>query len=91
MNYEERIAELAETFPTLEGAPLRPWNAEQFEKWAMNKGGSGLTHSAQFVLRVWSCNHAWKIGRFDALDAMFAWDARHREAFINWTQAPWIR
>lgn len=34
MNYEIRIAELAETFPTLREAPLRPWNAEAFDAWA---------------------------------------------------------
>lgn len=40
MNYEIKIAELAETFPTLQGAPLRPWDARAFESrvWLASRG-----------------------------------------------------
>lgn len=91
MKYEERIVRLAETFPTLEDAPLRPWDAERFEEWAMRQAGSGLLHSARFVLKVWAIDHPWKVGPFDVFHAVFSWDERHRNAFANWAKAPWIR
>lgn len=88
MNYEERIAQLAESFPTLERAPLRPWDADRFETWAMNQTSSGAKHAARFVLGVWA-DIEWRIGRFNVLAAMGAWDMFHRAAFVKWCSAPW--
>jgi hypothetical protein len=91
MHYENKIAALAETFPTLQGAPLRPWDARAFEKWAFEQHGSGLRHAAQFVLAVWSVNEPWKIGRFEVFAAMGAWDTAHHQAFVAWSSSPWTR
>ena len=41
MHYENKIAALAETFPTLQDAPLRPWDARAFENWAFEQHGDG--------------------------------------------------
>ena len=89
MNYEIKIAELAETFPTLQGAPLRPWDAEKFDAWACNEVSSGLQHAARFILAVWAGHVSWRMGRFDAVGAMAAWDRAHRDAFIAWCSSPW--
>lgn len=91
MSYETKIAELAETFPTLQGAPLRPWDARAFEKWASERQGTGLRYAAQFVLSVWSVDEPWTIGRFDIFAAMGAWDTTHRQAFVKWCSSPWTR
>lgn len=90
MNYEIKIAELAETFPTLRGAPLRPWNSEAFDAWAAQQYGSGLAHAARFVLAVWANNAQWRIGKFDAVNALGTWDAEHRSAFLAWAASPWF-
>lgn len=87
--YEERIARLAETFPTLEKAPLRPWDAQRFDQWACRQPSSGLCHAARFVLAVWAANVKWRIGKFDVIEAFGAWDKFHREAFVKWCSAPW--
>jgi hypothetical protein len=91
MNYEIKIAELAETFPTLQGAPLRPWDADKFDAWACEQWGSGLLHAARFVLAIWAVDATWRIGRFDAMNAVAAWDATHRQAFAAWCSSAWWR
>ena len=91
MQYEIKIGELAKAFPTLNNAPLQPWNAETFDSWACEQGGSGLQHAARFVLAVWAIDATWRIGRFDAMNALAAWDETHRKAFAAWCSSPWWR
>jgi hypothetical protein len=90
MNYEIKIAELAETFPTLRDARIRPWDADAFDAWACDQLGSGLQHAARFVLAVWAVDATWRMGRFDAMNALGTWDAEHRSAFLAWANSPWF-
>ena len=87
--FEKKIVQLARTFPTLEKAPLEPWDAQAFDAWALQQAGSGLLHAARFVLAVWACRYPWQIGPFDAVSAIAAWDAAHRGAFVQWCTVPW--
>lgn len=49
-----RIVELARKFPTLERAPLDPWDADKLDEWAAGAAGtSGSRHAAAFILAVW--------------------------------------
>lgn len=90
-NYEIEIAKLSETFPTLKGAPLQPWNADAFDAWACEQWGSGVQHAARFVLAVWAVDATWRVGRFDAMSALTAWDEAHRKAFAQWCLSAWWR
>lgn len=87
-DYNERIAQLAESFPVLAKAPLRPWDPEQFEKW-VDQEDSALLHAARFILAVWGPDAQWSIGRFDIMEALRAWDKPQRDAFAAWYSSPW--
>ncbi len=51
-----RLAALARTFPSLDNAPLEPWDPEKFDRWArvLSSGGQ---HAARFILAVWNGNN----------------------------------
>ena len=91
MNKRERMAELAESFPTLEGAPgVAPFDAERLDQWADGGGrGSGSQHAVRFILAVWNYRNDWKVGDFNAVRAMGVWDDSHRDAFRQWCAEPW--
>ena len=49
-----KIIRLARNFPTLEDAPLEPWDPVVFDAWAAGPAGtSGSRHAAAFILAVW--------------------------------------
>ncbi len=49
-----KIIRLARSFPTLEGAPLEPWDPVVFDAWTAGPTGtSGSRHAAAFILAVW--------------------------------------
>jgi hypothetical protein len=86
---EQRIAQLAETFPTLRGAPgLYPWKPRELED-ACGRLSSGGVHAARFVLACWNSYHPWRCGPFLVLEAFGTWDDEHRAAFVAWAQDPW--
>lgn len=82
---------LAESFPTLCRAPgVRPFDAEVLDTWASGPApSSGAFHAARFVLAVFNNRAPWQCGRFDIVEAMWTWDAAHRQAFLGWARAPW--
>ena len=49
-----------------------------------------MLHAARFVLNVWNSEDEWKIGRFNVVNAMAAWDHEQRAAFLRWAQDPWF-
>lgn len=90
LELRERMARLAETFPTLRGrAGVRPWDPSRFmreEKAAWTSPAS--REALRFVLSVWNTqNPTGK--RFNASSAMASWDEQHREAFRAWAARPW--
>jgi hypothetical protein len=92
------MSALAESFPTLRGrVGVRPWNQLAFAR-GMSGGQSYCEkQAAAFVLAVWNggtydepwwCESPYRVGRFDAVDAMARWDSAHQAAFIAWCQNP---
>lgn len=50
---------------------------------------TGERHAACFVACVWNPGYAREKGwKFDALEVLGSWDARNRQAFLNWAQTP---
>jgi hypothetical protein len=88
---EERIQQLALTFPALRrAAGVQPWQPHQLDVWACGPlPGEGALHAARFVLALWDNAGAWCCGRFDAIEALAAWDGPHRGAFLTWVARPW--
>ena len=93
MTAQERIVELALTFPSLRRWALtevRPWEANRFDAWAAE---SALSHgekvSARFVLAVWDPKAEWRSGRFNLMEALRIWDPEHRAAYLAWASDPW--
>lgn len=87
----DKMLSLATRFPTLAACPLTTWDAHAFDAWAVGpQATAGSMHAARFVLAVWNAQGAWKVGRFDAVDALAGWDAEHRAAFVDWASAPWF-
>lgn len=97
---EERMTLLCQSFPTLARVPgASPWNQHAFAKWASGPAPTGASRqAAAFVLSVWNgCtpldggwwNEApYHVGRFDPVEALGRWDARHAEAFREWCSDP---
>lgn len=87
---DQRMLELADSFPSLRGL-MTTWNAKALEEWACGPApGSGALMAAQFVLSVWNQYEHWKCGRFDFHRAVCCWDQRHRQALFDWMQDPWF-
>lgn len=54
MTEHAKIIRLARSFPTLEDAPIEPWEPVAFDAWAAGPAGtSGSRHAAAFILAVW--------------------------------------
>ncbi|RUL84024.1 hypothetical protein [Tautonia sociabilis] len=88
---EERIAELARTFPSsLVGAPgIKPWEPRNLDSWAASVVSSGERQAACFILAVWDSGSAWDCGHFDLMKALSTWDEAHHRAFLTWAAEPW--
>jgi len=86
----QRMTALAESFPTLRGAPgVAPWKPDRLDRWAAGPTpGSGAKHAARFVLAVANLHRSWRAGPFDAIGAVCAWDHAHRIAFQRWVANP---
>ena len=99
-----RIAQLAQTFPSLRGKPgVAPWDVLAFLKWAM-VASHGELLAAKFVLSVWNPSTDWgelaverkimKKGgaftRFDLFEAMNVWDDLHVRAMAAWMNRPFF-
>jgi len=85
------MRDLMKSFPSVVGAPgVLCWDANVLDRWAADSAVShGELVTARFLLAVWDSDHDWRCGRFDVMDAMRVWDARHREAFLRWAGRPW--
>lgn len=78
------MSSIAETFPTLNGAPgVRPFDPTRLKRWAREGGhGSGSIHAFRFVMEVAREHHA--LGAFDVVKAVGTWDQAHRAALAAW-------
>lgn len=85
-----RFVSLCWSFPSLQEAPgIEPWRPEDLDAWAIGPAGTaGSRHAAAFVLAVWA-PAPWRVGPFDAVEALKVWDERHRAAFTAWAKDPW--
>ena len=98
-NNRAAIVLLARAFNALEhAAGLDPWNPDALYYWSVeNLHTDAERHCASFILELWNEDyldvidgeHGGRLGRFDALRAVAAWDHAHRAAFAVWTLDPW--
>lgn len=94
-SFAEYLSRLAESFPSLRGAPgVRPFDAMALKSWAgALRFASSARYAASFVLEV----HRGRVGRphpldpFDVASAFLRWDDDHRAAFAAWAAAPRLR
>ena len=88
-----RMTLLAETFPTLRGAPgVDPWEPHELNRWAAGPRSPGERLAARFVLNLWSGGNDvedWECGPFEVFEALARWDDEHRRAFATWALNPW--
>ena len=79
-----RLADLAETFPSLRGAPgVRPFQTSTLHEWAQDERRSGKErHAALFILSV---SNPY-LNDFKLPFALRAWDAQHVTAFVRWVE-----
>jgi hypothetical protein len=91
MDPKDRIADLAETFPSLQDADgVRPWDADAFDRWAAEAALAPDTlATARFILDVWDPRCPWLAGKFDLMTALLIWDEEHHDVFLYWAQDPW--
>lgn len=55
INHYPRMTELARLFPTLDNAPVDPWDPHKLDNWACDAAPShGGVYAARFMLAVWS-------------------------------------
>ena len=85
---EDRIQQLARSFPSLRGLVEKKWNPESLDEWAAGVASTGERLAVQFVLAVWNQHHEWKCGKFDVIDASSTWDEEHWNAFRAWADRP---
>jgi len=85
--FDERLAALAEQFPTLHGANgLKPFRADMLLEYANKNGGSGMRHAAAFIANIYNHKNGFNLGA-----AVSTWDAEHRAAFAAWAVDPFWR
>src|SRR4051812_8026932 len=78
----ERMTDLAESFPCLQGARgVNPFEPEELNRWAVGGASHGERVTASFILAVWDSSTDWEAGRFDLMKALNLWSPSHREAF----------
>ena len=88
----QRLSALARSFPSLREADgVAPFEPRVLEKWACASATNDYArHAACLVLHLYNARTPWKIGRFDVLQAMRAWDDDHRLAFLAWVKEPFF-
>lgn len=81
-----------------------PWDQNDFVRWACCDASTQEQHAARFMLSLFDPNRDWsayarqelgirdaithRVGPFDVIEAMGAWDKANRAAFNNWAQEP---
>lgn len=66
---------------------FQPWDAQAVDN--LRGLSSGEEHAVCFLLGVWDPgNREWQHARFDAIEALAAWDEERREAFVSWAVEP---
>jgi len=93
------IATLARAFHALAKADgIDPWDPDLLYRWSVEHLHTDAErHCARFILGVWNqddfeeldAENDGRLGRFDSLRAVSAWDHAHRTAFAVWTLDPW--
>lgn len=93
-NHLDRWRAIVHSFPSLSRhlrADCAPEDVAQFLRSAAVTSVS--KHAALFALAVWSGSNAsmkaWRVGQFDAVSAVAAWDSEHVAAFVRWCEAPY--
>ncbi len=85
INFSRDTQRLAARFPGLENAAgVWPWNPNRLDIWAAEEASDATAvHAARLVLYIWNRNMDWQCGRFDMMEALDAWDQRHRKPFLE--------
>jgi hypothetical protein len=87
---ETKMSNFAMSFPSLRGAPgVKLWDAKTLDRWAKAGPSHGERVTARFVLAVWNSDTDWECGKFDLMEALSVWDAKHHTAFLAWVREPW--
>jgi hypothetical protein len=88
---QERIEQLARSFPSLQDAPgVSPWDPAKLDDWAASPvPGTAARCAVQFVLSVWNLSQTWRCGPFHVVNTFTIWDEDHRSAFLAWATDPW--
>ena len=88
---ESDLTRLAQSFPSLEGAPgADPWNPHALDGWALSSGEAtrAAAHAARFCLAVSNPAAGWLCGPFDFHAAYQEWRSPDRDAFLEWANDP---
>ena len=87
----QRMTELAESFPSLKGAPgVNPWDAQKLFH-CIGPMSHGEQLAALFCLHVWDTSNAsWDNQPFDLFAAFKTWDAAHLDALRAWLVKPFL-
>jgi hypothetical protein len=82
-----RWQKLVDAFNLQSKAGFQPWDASVVDS---HRGlSSGEQHTVSFLLTVWDpSNRDWRHPRFDAVEAVAAWDRAEIDAFISWVNDP---
>ncbi|MCY2987131.1 MAG: ParB/RepB/Spo0J family partition protein [Planctomycetota bacterium] len=88
---EERLTRVAETFPSLKGAPgVSPWNAEKLFH-CIGPMSHGERLAALFCLHVWNPGKSpWEKKPFNLFEAVNVWDPQHLDALRAWLNRPFM-
>lgn len=101
---DEKISQLAMTFPSLRGAPgVEPWDALALLKWT-RVASHGEAIAAKFVLGVWNPSTDWDkvaedngllkdgghVAPFDLFEAMNCLDHESIAAISAWIRKPFF-
>ena len=90
-NAHPDLSALAESFPSLRGAPgVRPFQAEALSRWLGDSEDASTRAAVAFVLAVYDAP-SWRARLpFDVVEALQRWDAAHSTAFMAWAERPWV-
>jgi ParB/RepB/Spo0J family partition protein len=88
---EERMTRLAESFPSLKGAPgVAPWDAGKLVH-CLEPMAHGERLAALFCLHVWNPGKSlWGKRPFNLFEAVGVWDSQHLDALRAWLRSPFV-
>lgn len=87
MTPEQKIAALAQTFPSTRDFPgTLPWDALKLAA-CYGTASGGARQTIAFLLTVWNM-HQDLVPPFNVVEATERWDCVHRRAFADWAARP---